>query len=203
MESTHQRVSTKTDSKTGDLGVIDEDGYLYITGRSKDIIVTAGGKNIAPRRIESKLDGELIHHSIVIGDKHTYLVELIALDEDYLANLADEKMWSGTFAEWSQRTEVREMIEQQVQIANATLASFEQIKSFAILSEPLTEVNGLLTSTQKLRRAQIQKRFKSIWIPLYLKSSKVFGTLLALTLPSTKYGGFNVLLDFTIPYPTI
>ena len=154
--------------KTGDLGVVDAEGYLYITGRSKDIIVTAGGKNIAPRRIESKLDGELIHHSIVIGDRQKYLVALIALDEDYLANLADEKMWAGDFAEWSQRSEIREMIEQRMGMVNASLASFEQVKTFAILSTPLTEKDGLLTATQKIRRSNIQKRFKSIWVPLYL-----------------------------------
>ena len=139
--------------KTGDLGFIDSDGHLTITGRSKDIPVTAGGKNIAPRRIESKVDGELIHHCIVVGSEQPYLVALIALDDEFLMNLAAENDWSGDFATLSQVSEVRRMVGERVQTANASLASFEQIKKFAILQEPLTEESGLLTSTQKLKRA--------------------------------------------------
>ena len=74
--------------KTGDLGFMDSDGHLTITGRSKDILVTAGGKNIAPRRIESKVDGGLIHHCIVVGSEQPYLVALIALDDEFLKELA-------------------------------------------------------------------------------------------------------------------
>ena len=91
--------------KTGDLGFVDSDGHLTITGRSKDILVTAGGKNIAPRRIESKVDGELIHHCIVVGSEQPYLVALIALDDEFLMNLAAENDWSGDFATLSQLSE--------------------------------------------------------------------------------------------------
>ena len=153
--------------KTGDLGRVDSDGHLYITGRSKDIIVTAGGKNIAPRRIESKLDGELIHHSIVIGDDQPYLVALIGLDEEYLLNLAQEQEWSGEFAAWSQHSKVYAMVSKKVQQANQKLASFEQIKKFVILSEPLTEEKGLLTSTQKIKRGVVSTVFSEEWKGLY------------------------------------
>ena len=153
--------------KTGDLGFIDSEDHLTITGRSKDILVTAGGKNIAPRRIESKVDGELIHHCIVVGSEQPYLVALIALDDEFLMNLAAENDWSGDFATLSQLSEVRRMVDERVQTANASLASFEQIKKFTILQEPLTEESGLLTSTQKLKRAVISKRFETIWKGLY------------------------------------
>lgn len=154
--------------KTGDLGYVDADGYLTITGRSKDIIVTAGGKNIAPRRIESKVDGELIHHCIVLGNEQPYLVALIALDDEFLANLAKEHGWTGDFKLLSLEPEVRRLVSERIQVANQSLASFEQIKKFSILSEPLTEESGLLTSTQKLKRSVISDRFAIVWKGLYL-----------------------------------
>ena len=153
--------------KTGDLGYLDADGYLTITGRSKDILVTAGGKNIAPRRIESKVDGELIHHCIAMGSEQPYLVALIALDDEFLSNLAAENNWTGDFATLSQHPEVKRLVDERIQTANQSLASFEQIKKFAILSAPLTEESGLLTSTQKLKRAVISQRFETVWKGLY------------------------------------
>ncbi len=153
--------------KTGDLGRIDSEGFVYITGRLKDIIVTAGGKNIAPRRIESKLDGGLIHHSIVIGDQQPYLVALIALDEDVLSARAKEAGWVGSFLDWTKQPSIQQEVEKRVCIANQDLASFEQIKKFVILSEPLTEQSGLLTSTQKIKRGVIQDRFSILWQGLY------------------------------------
>ncbi len=153
--------------RTGDLGEIDNEGYLTITGRSKDIIVTAGGKNIAPRRIESKVDGGLIHHCIVLGNERPYLVALIALDEEYLTGLAEEHDWTSDFATWSQLPEIHRSVRERVEQANATLASFEQIKKFAILSEPLTEDSGLLTATHKIKRTVIADRFADIWHSLY------------------------------------
>ncbi len=153
--------------QTGDLGEIDSEGYLTITGRSKDILVTAGGKNIAPRRIESKVDGGVIHHSIVLGSEQPYLVALIALDDEYLAGLAAEHGWAGDFATWSQHTEVHRMVSERIDQANASLASFEQIKKFSILSIPLTEEAGLLTATHKIKRTVIAECFSDIWHSLY------------------------------------
>ena len=153
--------------KTGDLGYIDDDGYLTITGRSKDILVTAGGKNIAPRRIESKVDGGLIHHCIAMGSEQPYLVALVALDDEFLSNLAAENDWTGDFETLSQHPTVHRLVNERIQVANQSLASFEQIKKFTILSEPLTEESGLLTSTQKLKRSVISKRFETVWKGLY------------------------------------
>ena len=153
--------------KTGDLGRIDEDGYLYITGRSKDIIVTAGGKNIAPQRIAQMVEGELIHHCVVVGDQQKYLVALIALEEEVLQGLASERGWSGGFKDWIHEKEVQNWIKERVDGANTQLAGFEQLKKYAVIPKALTEDDGLLTSTQKLKKNAVIERYQALWQKLY------------------------------------
>ena len=92
---------------------------------------------------------------------------LVGLDEEYLLNLAEEQEWSGEFAAWSQHSKVYAMVSKKVQQANQKLASFEQIKKFVILSEPLTEEKGLLTSTQKIKRGVVSTVFSEEWKGLY------------------------------------
>ena len=153
--------------RTGDVGVIDGEGYVWVTGRLKEILVTAGGKNIAPRRIEERLTGGLIEHSIVVGDTHPYLVALISLDELVLRSMAHQEGWVGTLSEWRKHPVVLERVQQRVDSANQTLASFEQIKRYTIVPLSFSEENGLLTTTQKIRRAAIVDHFSESIVRLY------------------------------------
>ena len=153
--------------KTGDIGELDRDGYLYITGRLKDIIVTAGGKNIAPQRIAQFVEGGLIHHCIVVGDQQKYLVALIALDEEVLRSLAEEKGWFGAFPDWVKQAEVDKWVEERIKQANKQLSSYEQLKNYALLPKPLTEESGLLTSTQKVKKKVVIEHYQALWSALY------------------------------------
>lgn len=145
--------------RTGDLGTIDLSGFVYLTGRSKEIIVTAGGKNIAPVPIEQCLSGGLFETAVVIGSERPYLTALMVPDEEGLAELAAAMGWGGGFAEWSRQPAVQAQAEQAVASANAGLARFQTIKQFVVLSAPLTVAGGELTATLKLRRAAIAEKY--------------------------------------------
>jgi long-chain acyl-CoA synthetase len=142
---------------SGDLGAFDRDGYLSITGRKKEIIITAGGKNIAPKNIEAALkQSPLVSEAVVIGDRRKYLVALITLDDDAAAKLvpglADAAARAAAPA-------VRAAIERALHEVNETLARVEQVKRFTILPRPFGVATGELTPTMKLRRKVIAERF--------------------------------------------
>ena len=144
--------------KTGDLGII-VDGFVQIVGRKKEIIVTAGGKNIAPVPIEQKLEGGLIEQAVVVGDDRPYLVALLAPNQERMAARAQKESWPGTMSDWLKRPEVVAEIDDQVSAANQELARFESLKKWALIEQGLTEDNGLLTPTMKKKRTEIQQRF--------------------------------------------
>jgi long-chain acyl-CoA synthetase len=144
---------------SGDLGVIDRDGYLTITGRKKEIIITAGGKNIAPKNIEAAIkQSPLIGEVVVIGDRRKYLVALITLDEVFANKLAPA---ISDPAQLAASSEVRAAIQNQIDQVNETLARVEQIKKFTVLARPFATATGELTPTLKIKRkviAQIYER---------------------------------------------
>lgn len=152
--------------RTGDLGII-EDGFIKIVGRKKEIIVTSGGKNIAPVPIEHILEGGFIGQAVVVGDDRRYLVALLAPEPDILEVYARERGWSGELADWTLQPEFLAQVEVLVQAANAKLARFETVKRWHMLSEPLTEENNLLTPTLKLKRPVINTRFQQEIDALY------------------------------------
>ena len=141
---------------SGDLGVIDKDGFVTITGRKKEIIITAGGKNIAPKNIEAALkESLLISEAIVIGDRKKFLSALITIDEAVAQKLAPD-VAAGQLAA---SPAIRAAVQKQVDAVNETLARVEQIKKFTILPQAFSVAGGDLTPTMKLKRKVIAQRY--------------------------------------------
>ena len=153
--------------RTGDLGTIDDDGYVWITGRKKAILVTAGGKNIAPVPIEKRLERDLIGQAVVVGSERPYLVALLSLDPELMTTEARLAQWPGDYTHWIEREDVRKRVQQVVDNANENRASFETIKRFAILPRSLTVEHKELTPTLKLRRMTVLEHFRDVVDSLY------------------------------------
>jgi long-chain acyl-CoA synthetase len=153
---------------TGDLGSIDDDGYLFITGRKKDLIITSSGKNISPSNIETLLrETRWISQAAVYGDNRPYLVALVTLDRDELAALA-EKFGVAPDPELLAHHEgVRAEVQREVDSVNAQLARIEQIKRFDVCPEDWTQESGELTPTMKLKRAVVYERYRARFERLY------------------------------------
>jgi long-chain acyl-CoA synthetase len=154
---------------TGDVGFLDDDGFLYITDRKKDIIVTAGGKNIAPQNIENLLKMQnVIEQSCVIGDQKRYLVALIVPSRDFLKE--EFKKEGLTFSDsdpLSQSEKAKAYVQKAIDVVNAGLARYETIKRFAILDETFTVENGTLTPTLKVKRKAVMKKYETLIDSLY------------------------------------
>jgi long-chain acyl-CoA synthetase len=147
---------------TGDLGFLDSDGYLTITGRKKDIIITSGGKSVAPTALEQRLRMHpLVHQAVVVGDNRPCVGALITLDPDFLAH------WRGGLAiqgdtpsrEAREENALRDEIGRAVAAANSAVSRSESIRVFRVLPEPFDQVNGLLTPSMKLRRDSIVQHY--------------------------------------------
>ena len=154
---------------SGDVGEIDEDGYLKITDRKKDIIVTAGGKNITPQYIENKLKASLyINDAVVIGDKRKFLSCLIMIDEDNVVKYAqDNKIQFSTYGDLTRNPEINRLIEREVAAINETLSRVEQVKKFSILPKKLYEEDGEVTPTMKVKRKFINEAFADLIEAMY------------------------------------
>jgi len=160
-EETAQAIDANGWLHSGDLGVIDEDGFLTITGRKKELIITSSGKNISPSRIEGLLStSKYINQAFVLGDRRNYLTALITLDTDNLMDFASNR--GITFkdpGELNHHQEVIDLIQGEVDKVNRELARFETIKKFTLVPE-FTVENELITPTLKLKKNRIQERFK-------------------------------------------
>ncbi len=155
--------------RTGDLGKLDEDGFLTITGRLKDIIITAGGKNITPSQIENKLKSYVhISDVVVIGDKRKYLTCLIMIDQENVEKFAqDHRVPFSDFASLCAAKEVQDLIGSIIREANQDFARVEQIKDFRLIDIILTAEDDELTATMKLKRGFVEKRYKSLIDQMY------------------------------------
>lgn len=153
---------------TGDMGEL-KGGYLYITGRIKDIIITAGGKNITPAVIESKLKfSPYISDAVVIGDKRKYLTCLIMIDQENVEKFAqDQQVAFSDFSSLCHAPEVIALIDEVVQEANASFAQVEQIKYFRLIDVLLTAEDEELTATMKLKRGFVEKRHQALIEAMY------------------------------------
>ncbi|HYI37394.1 MAG TPA: AMP-dependent synthetase/ligase, partial [Thermoleophilaceae bacterium] len=151
---------------TGDLGSIDEDGYLFITGRKKDIIITAGGKNITPANLENGLKQDRwISQAVVVGDRRPYLVALITLDPDELPAFASEHGLEESDVAGSEQ--MRAAVQKVVDRVNATVGPVEQIKKFTILPDDLSQETGELTPTLKVKRNVVNEKYAGAVDALY------------------------------------
>jgi long-chain acyl-CoA synthetase len=153
---------------TGDLGSLDEDGYLSITGRKKDIIITAGGKNITPANLENDLKQcRWISQAVMLGDKRPYPIVLVTLDEEEIGSFAQQHGLSEDLATLCEDPQIREMIGGQVQHANRRYAPVEQVKRFAILPQDLSQETGELTPTLKVKRGVVAEKYAHVIDSLY------------------------------------
>ncbi|MBK8247455.1 MAG: AMP-binding protein [Gemmatimonadetes bacterium] len=154
---------------SGDVGVLDAEGYLTITDRKKDLIITAGGKNIAPSWIENMLKvSPYVREAIVIGDRRKFVSALIGIELDTVGDWATrQRIPFTTYKDLSERPEVRKLIQEWVDKVNADLAQVEQVKRFALLPKELDHEEGELTATQKVKRRAIASRFEELVEGMY------------------------------------
>lgn len=154
---------------SGDVGRFDEDGFLKITDRKKDLLITSGGKNVAPQNIENQLKfSPYVNDAIVIGDARKYLTALIIIDEDNVVKYAtDHKIPYTTYATLTKRPEVERLIQEEVDRVNKSLARVEQIKRFRILPKKLLEEDGEVTPTMKVKRRYVNEAFKELIESMY------------------------------------
>ncbi len=154
---------------SGDVGELDVRGFLRITDRKKDLLITSGGKNIAPQPIENQLKtSPYINDAILIGDGRNYVTALIVLDEENaLAFAQDHKVQFTTYASLTEAREIGELVLDQVRQTNAGLARVEQIKRFCILPKKLMEEDGEVTPTMKVKRLAINRQFAALIEDMY------------------------------------
>jgi long-chain acyl-CoA synthetase len=154
--------------RSGDIGELDPDGFLRITDRKKDILITAGGKNVAPQNLENALKASpLVSQALVVGDRRPYVAALVTLDADEARKWADARGLDGDLAALARNEDLRAELQQIVDEANRERSRFEQIKRFAVLPRDFTMEEGEVTPTLKLRRRVAQEHFADAIESLY------------------------------------
>jgi long-chain acyl-CoA synthetase len=168
-EATTATIDSEGWLHTGDVGEVDPTGRIRITDRKKDLIITSGGKNIAPQYIEAKLrTSAYVHDAVVIGERRKFVTSLIILDEDNLVEWAQRnRVQFGSYADLAKSTEVHKLIESEVEGVNKTLTHVEAIKRFRILERRLDRDEGELTPTLKVRRRAVEEKYKALIDAMY------------------------------------
>jgi long-chain acyl-CoA synthetase len=157
---------------TGDVGVMDDQGFVRITDRMKDIIITAGGKNVTPSEIENQLKfSPYISDAVVIGDKRKFLSCLVMIDHETVAQFAQERNVPFTnFASLCRTDEVQSLIGGEIDRVNRQLARVETIKKFRLIEQILTAEDEELTPTMKLKRAYVNRKYKDVIDAMYAEA---------------------------------
>ncbi len=155
--------------KTGDVGELDDEGYLRITGRKKELIVTAAGKNVAPAPLEDRIRAHpLISQAVVVGDNRPFVAAMVTIDEEAFAEWAAAHGHPAeTVAEGAEDPALHEAVQKAIDDANSSVSRAESIRKFAILPRDLSVEDGELTPTLKVRRAIVEKSFSSVVDELY------------------------------------
>jgi long-chain acyl-CoA synthetase len=155
---------------TGDVGELDDAGFLKITGRKKDIIITAGGKNLTPANIENDLkQAGFISQAVMYGDRKPFPVALITLDAEEAIPLAKERGLPEDMAELAKSAEMRELVQKELDRANSNYAQVEQVKKFEILDHDFSVDSGELTPTLKVKRNVIYDRYGELFEGMYAR----------------------------------
>ena len=159
---------------TGDIGALDDDGYLRITGRKKELIVTAGGKNVAPAQLEDRLRGHpLISQVLVIGDGEPFISALITLDKDMLPQwLRNHGLPAMDVVEASSHPQVLAALDRAVARTNRAVSRAESIRTFRVLATDFTEANGLLTPSLKVKRGPVMEAHADVIADIYGSTRK-------------------------------
>ncbi len=158
---------------TGDVGKVDAEGYFYITDRMKDIIITAGGKNITPSEFENQLKfSPYITDAVVIGEKRPYLTSLIMIDHENVEKFAqDNAIPFSNYMSLCRRPEVQELIQAEVDRVNKSFARVEQVKKFRLIEQKLTAEDEELTPTMKLKRKLVNDKYKALIDSMYVREA--------------------------------
>jgi long-chain acyl-CoA synthetase len=157
---------------TGDLGRLDHDGFLRITGRKKEIIVTAGGKNVAPSGLEDTLKANpLISQAMVVGDQRPFIGALVTIDEEYFPTWKSQhgKPADAAVADLAGDADLRAEVQSAVDEANKAVSQAEAIKKFTILGNDFTEAGGEVTPSLKLKRNVVTKNYATDIEALYAR----------------------------------
>jgi long-chain acyl-CoA synthetase len=157
---------------TGDVGMVDEEGFFRITDRMKDIIITAGGKNITPSEIENQLKfSPYITDAVVIGDQRAFLTALVMIDQENVERHAqDHDIPFSNYASLCRAREIQELIRGEIERVNRQFARVEQIKSFRLIEQRLTAEDEELTPTMKLKRKLVQQKYAELIESMYSRA---------------------------------
>lgn len=168
-EATAEAIDSEGWLHTGDIGSVDDDGYMRITGRKKGIIITSGGKNLSPEKIENAIKiSPYVKEAIAIGEQRKFISALIQVDFDFLSDWATRNSIAYTsFADLCSRSAVIELVDEEVQKANEKLARVEQVRSFRLIDKELNQDDGELTATQKVRRGIVIESFDHLISEIY------------------------------------
>jgi long-chain acyl-CoA synthetase len=172
-ESTAEAIDSEGWFHTGDIGQIDEDGFLSITDRKKDLIVLAGGKKAAPQPIENELKkSPFIELPIVLGDRHKFLAAVIVPNFDRLREHVTSTGWKVDWDRLDANPQIRGLYQKEIDVYNREKPHHEQIRAFAILPSDLTIEDGSITPTLKVKRRIFESRYRDLIDSMYLAAER-------------------------------
>ncbi len=168
-EATEEVIDKDKWFHTGDIGVVDSDGFVYITDRKKHLFVSSGGKNIAPQPIENLfLSSKYVEQFVLIGDHRMFLTALIVPDFDSLKEYAQSRNLAfGSDSDLTRLKEINELFEKDIQLLQKDLATFERVRKFVLLDKPFTIEDGELTPTMKVKRKAVEEKYSQLIEGMY------------------------------------